>query len=151
MSEIVVQQAELAPVAESQLLAWAEAARLEGAAGDVTIRIVENDEMQSLNRDYRDKDYATNVLSFPAEIPAELAAELDDVELGDIIISAAVVAQEASEQGKPLAAHWAHMLVHGMLHLQGYDHIEDAEAQEMEALEVEILGGLGFANPYEID
>ena len=150
MAEIVIQQAVAAPIDEAQIIAWAEAARLD-AAGDVTIRVVDNAEMQNLNREYRDKDYPTNVLSFPADLPPELAAQIDDAELGDIVISAEVVAAEATEQGKALNAHWAHMLVHGMLHLQGYDHIEDNEAAEMEALEVKILAHIGFANPYEID
>lgn len=150
MAEIVIQQAVAAPIDEAQIIAWAEAARLD-AAGDVTIRVVDNAEMQNLNREFRDKDYPTNVLSFPADLPPELAAQIDDAELGDIVISADVVAAEATEQGKALNAHWAHMLVHGMLHLQGYDHIEDNEAAEMEALEVKILAQIGFANPYEID
>lgn len=151
MSEIVLQQAVAAPIEEAQLITWANAARLENAAGDVTIRVVSNAEMQSLNKEYRGKDAPTNVLSFPADLPPALAAQLDDVELGDIVISAEVVAKEALEQGKELMAHWAHMLVHGMLHLQGYDHINDDEAEEMEALEVNILVRIGFANPYEID
>lgn len=150
MAEIFIQQAVAAPIDEAQIIAWAEAARLD-STGDVTIRVVDNAEMQNLNREYRDKDYPTNVLSFPADLPPELAAQIDDAELGDIVISADVVAAEATEQGKALNAHWAHMLVHGMLHLQGYDHIEDNEAAEMEALEVKILAQIGFANPYEID
>lgn len=151
MSDIVLQQAVAAPLEEAQMVAWANAARLDGARGDVTIRVVSNDEMQGLNKEYRGKDSPTNVLSFPADLPPELAAEIDDLELGDIVISADVVAKEATEQGKNLMAHWAHMLVHGMLHLQGYDHIHDDEAEEMEALEVKILAQIGFANPYEID
>lgn len=151
MSEIVLQLAVAAPFEEAQIIAWADAARLENAAGDVTIRVVSNAEMQGLNKEYRGKDSPTNVLSFPADLPPELVAEIDDVELGDIVISAEVVATEAAEQGKTLISHWAHMLVHGMLHLQGYDHINDDEAEEMEALEVKILAQIGFANPYEID
>lgn len=152
---IQVQFAVAAPVAEQDLVAWAESARQAANNALVTLRVAAVDEVQGLNRDYRGKDKPTNVLSFPAEIPsglpAELLSELDEPELGDIIICAEVVAAEAAEQGKSLAAHWAHMVVHGMLHLQGYDHIEDADAEKMETLEVEILSGLGFANPYEID
>lgn len=151
MSDVCVQLAVAAPVSEADLMRWAEATRQENTAGAVTLRIAAADEVQALNRDYRDKDKPTNVLSFPSELPPELAAQIDETELGDIIICADVVAAEASEQGKALNAHWAHMVVHGMLHLQGYDHIEDSDATEMEALEIRILAGLGFANPYEID
>jgi probable rRNA maturation factor len=148
---IQVQFAVAAPVAEQDLVAWAESARQVANNALVTLRVAAADEVQGLNRDYRGKDKPTNVLSFPSELPAELLSELDEPELGDIIICADVVAAEAAEQGKSLAAHWAHMVVHGMLHLQGYDHIEDVDAEKMEALEVEILSRLGFANPYEID
>lgn len=151
MSDIYVQLAVAAPVSEADLTAWAEAARQENAAGSVTLRVASADEVRALNRDYRSKDKPTNVLSFPSELPPELAAQIDDAELGDIIICADVVAAEAADQGKALSAHWAHMVVHGMLHLQGYDHIDDSDATEMEALEIQILAGLGFANPYEID
>lgn len=117
---------------------------------EMTIRIVDAAESQELNHDYRGKDYPTNVLSFEFENPpglADLGEELPY--LGDLIICASVVEQEAAEQKKSLEAHWAHMIVHGTLHLQGYDHIEDGEAEEMEALEIEIMQGLGYANPYE--
>ena len=147
---INLQLAEAAPVSEQQLSSWAQAALLEGAAGDVTIRVASAEEVQSLNRDYRGKDKPTNVLSFPSELPPELAAECEEVELGDIVICAEVVANEAAAQNKTLEAHWAHMVVHGMLHLQGYDHIEDADAEIMEALEIKIMCALGFANPYEM-
>lgn len=147
---ILVQFAVDAPIAEAELKHWATAALLDGASGDVAIRIASSEEVQTLNQEFRNKNKPTNVLSFPAEFPPELAAEIDDAELGDIVICAAVVEQEAAEQGKTIAAHWAHMVVHGMLHLQGYDHIADIEAEEMEALETKILAGLGFANPYEM-
>ncbi|WP_158772826.1 rRNA maturation RNase YbeY [Cobetia sp. L2A1] len=201
--------------ASHQLEAWVAAA-LVGAAQDgaldsgstlceLTVRLVEEEESQGLNRDYRGKDYSTNVLSFPHEpldlddftLPPELAArfaeeddddsdalvqdigetdnleeespedvsltsgDLDDTDtsfepaeeneqrfLGDLIISVHVVAREAREQGKSLEAHFAHMLVHGTLHLLSYDHIEDDEAERMEALERHVLAGLGFADPY---
>ena len=110
-----------------------------------TLRITSITEVQSLNAQYRNQDKATNVLSFPADLPAEL--ELPDI--GDIIICAEIVAQEAMAQNKPLKSHWAHMTVHGILHLLGYDHLADSEAIEMEALESAILMTLGFTAPYE--
>ena len=126
---------------------WAEAA-LRGArrhrAAELSIRIVDTAEGRALNRDYRGKDYATNVLSFPAELPPGVDLPL----LGDLAICAPVVAREAAEQGKRPRDHWAHMTVHGVLHLLGYDHVEDAEAEAMEALETRILAGLGIADPY---
>lgn len=111
---------------------------------EVSVRITDADEIKMLNQQYRGKDYATNVLSFPADLPPEL--ELPH--LGDIVICAEVVEREAREQNKTSEAHWAHMVVHGTLHLLGYDHIDDAEAEIMEALEVDILHALNFANPY---
>ena len=117
---------------------WARAA-LDGG-GEVTIRLVDPDEGQELNRDYRGKDYATNVLSFPYET--------EPVVMGDLVICPAVVAREATEQGKPLEAHYAHLTVHGMLHLQGWDHEDDADAEAMEAEETRILAGLGYSDPY---
>ncbi|PVZ70185.1 rRNA maturation RNase YbeY [Pelagibaculum spongiae] len=111
---------------------------------ELTIRIVESDESQQLNHQYRQKDKPTNVLSFPFECPPGIDLPL----LGDLIICQQVVEAEAIEQQKPLTAHWAHMVVHGCLHLLGYDHIEDQEAEEMESLERQILQGLGFADPY---
>ncbi|UTM57966.1 rRNA maturation RNase YbeY [Photobacterium sp. CCB-ST2H9] len=127
---------------------WLEAAVTPFQAdAEVTVRLVDEAESQTLNRDYRGKDKPTNVLSFPFEAPPGVELEL----LGDLIICRQVVEKEAEEQNKPLLAHWAHMVVHGSLHLLGYDHIEDDEAEEMEALETEIMQGLGFANPYEAD
>ena len=140
--------------AEAEFLRWAEAA-LAGADSNASksitldIRIVSETESQALNRDYRGKDKPTNVLSFPAELPPELIAELDEVPLGDLAICAEVVAREALEQGKPLLAHWAHMTVHGVLHLLGHDHIEEADAARMEPLEIAILAKLGWDNPYD--
>lgn len=117
---------------------WARAA-LEGG-GNITIRLVDAEEGQSLNREYRNKDYATNVLSFPYETEPTV--------LGDLVICPAVVAREAEEQQKALTAHYAHMTVHGMLHLQGWDHEDDEEAQAMEDQERKILAALGYADPY---
>ncbi len=115
---------------------------------DITVRIVEADESQELNHNYRGKDKQTNVLSFPFENPPGLAEPLPI--LGDLVICAAVVKQEAAEQSKPLLAHWAHMVIHGSLHLLGYDHIKESEAQQMESLEIEILKQLSISNPYEL-
>ena len=133
--------------APSSFRRWVEAA-LRGAKrrrpAELSIRIVGADEARALNRDYRGKDYATNVLSFEAELPPDLKLPL----IGDMVICAPVVAREAAEQGKPAHAHWAHLTVHGTLHLLGYDHVVKAEAEAMEALETRILAGLGFADPY---
>lgn len=136
-----------------QLPAAAELERWIGAAlhsqeledAEVSLYIVDEEESQQLNSQYRGKDYPTNVLSFPADIPEEVGVPL----LGDLVVCAPVVAREAQEQGKTLAAHWAHMVVHGSLHLLGFDHIDDAEADEMEALETKIITELGFPAPYQ--
>lgn len=111
---------------------------------ELTIRLVDEAESQQLNMTYRGKDKPTNVLSFPFEAPPEIELPL----LGDLVICRQVVEREAQEQQKPLQAHWAHMVVHGCLHLLGYDHILDEEAEEMESLETEIMQNLGFADPY---
>jgi probable rRNA maturation factor len=112
--------------------------------GEICIKIVDEIESQDLNHTYRNKDKPTNVLSFPADLPDFVESDY----LGDLAICASVVEQEAMEQNKILTHHWAHMSIHGMLHLLGYDHIEDEEAEEMEALEAEILAELGIADPY---
>ncbi|WP_273391488.1 rRNA maturation RNase YbeY [Actinobacillus porcinus] len=131
-----------------QFTLWAtQAVRAESVEPEITIRIVDEAESHELNLTYRAKDRPTNVLSFPFECPEEVALPL----LGDLIICRQVVEREAEEQGKPLLAHWAHMVVHGSLHLLGYDHIEDDEAEEMESLETEIMTGLGFEDPYSYD
>lgn len=124
---------------------WAKAALAsQSCARELTIRVADADEIQQLNRDYRGKDYPTNVLSFCAELPDDIDIPL----LGDIIICPQVVEREAIEQQKPLEAHWAHMAIHGVLHLLGYDHIDDSEAEEMESLEIAILAKLGYSDPY---
>ncbi|QFU24017.1 rRNA maturation RNase YbeY [Shewanella eurypsychrophilus] len=112
---------------------------------ELTIRIVDEAESQQLNSDYRGKDKPTNVLSFPFEAPAEIEIPL----LGDLVICAPVVELEAKQQNKSSQAHWAHMVVHGCLHLLGYDHIDDEEAEEMESLEIQLIEKLGYNNPYK--
>ncbi|AEY00998.1 hypothetical protein GU3_06210 [Oceanimonas sp. GK1] len=134
--------------AEQDVERWLAAA-LEGERdeAEVTVRLVDEAESQALNRDYRGKDNPTNVLSFPFEAPPGVALPL----LGDLVICRQVVEREAAEQNKPLQAHWAHMVVHGCLHLLGFDHIKDDEAEAMEAREIAILAGLGMDNPYQDD
>jgi len=114
---------------------------------ELTIRVVDNDEGQQLNQQYRQKDYPTNVLSFPFEQPPELTLPL----LGDLVICADVVEREAKEQEKSHEAHWAHMVIHGVLHLLGFDHMNDLDAEVMESLEIEILTQLGYPNPYIVN
>ncbi|PQJ67671.1 rRNA maturation RNase YbeY [Photobacterium angustum] len=130
---------------EAEFQQWLNAAVIPFQAdAEVTIRLVDEQESHALNLEYRGKDRPTNVLSFPFEAPPGMELEL----LGDLIICRQVVEKEALEQNKPLKAHWAHMVVHGSLHLLGYDHIEDEEAEEMESLETEIMQNMGFVDPY---
>lgn len=112
---------------------------------EVTVRLVDINEITELNRDYRQKDAPTNVLSFPCDWDLPEEPRL----LGDIVVCVEVVNKEAKEQKKKVEAHWAHMIIHGLLHLLNYDHIEDVEAEEMESLEKNILMKLGYPNPYE--
>lgn len=132
--------------AESSVLRWVKAALGDRSERDaqLTVRVVDKAESTALNGRYRGKYSATNVLSFPFEAPDEIDLPL----LGDLVICAPVVAREAREQGKAQEAHWAHMVVYGCLHLIGYDHIEQAEAEGMESLERRILAGLGYSDPY---
>ncbi|MBB6365487.1 MULTISPECIES: rRNA maturation RNase YbeY [Xanthomonas] len=126
------------------------AAALKGRIreADLAIRLVDDREGRALNLHYRGKDYATNVLSFPAELPEGLPKGVKLPLLGDLVICAPVVAREAAEQDKPLNAHYAHLTVHGVLHLLGWDHEDDKEAEAMEQLEREILADLGVSDPY---
>ena len=131
---------------EADFRHWTEAA-LAGAGytrdAELTLRVVNEAECAALNETYRHKQGPTNVLSFPFEAPPEVETPL----LGDIVICAPVVLREAVSQGKTLAAHWAHLVAHGVLHLLGYDH-DEAQAEAMESLEIHILTGLGYSDPY---
>lgn len=145
--EVEVQRAVEDPAIPSsgQLLTWAQAAWLPRSAdAQLVIRICDEAESRQLNHEFRGKDQPTNVLSFPYEPVPEIG--LDHV--GDLLICAPVVAREATQQGKTIDAHWAHMVVHGVLHLQGHDHQDDAQAEAMETIETRILGDLGFPAPY---
>ncbi|MBL74456.1 rRNA maturation RNase YbeY [Idiomarina baltica] len=119
----------------------------DNTEAELTVRIVDPAEGRSLNHEFRSKDYATNVLSFPFEAPIEMPIPL----LGDLVICAQVVEREADEQQKPLMHHWTHMVIHGTLHLLGYDHIEDAEAEHMERIEKDALARLDIPDPYQIN
>ncbi len=119
---------------------WATATEVE-----LTIRVVDSTESQQLNNQYRHKNKPTNVLSFPSDLPSELELPL----LGDLVICAPVVVLEANQQRKSLLAHWAHMVVHGTLHLTGYDHVLEEEAEIMERLETQIVVDLGYPPPYD--
>ncbi len=131
------------PELECWISAALQSQNLETA--EVSVYIVDEDESQELNAQYRGKDYPTNVLSFPADIAEEVGVPL----LGDLVVCAPVVEREAQAQGKTLQAHWAHMLIHGTLHLVGFDHIDDDEAETMETLETQIVTGLGYPAPYQ--
>ena len=128
---------------------WVEIA-LAGRSigGNLTIRIVDELEAQRFNRNYRDKDYATNILSFPAELPEGLPVEVRQSQLGDLLICAPVVAREAHEQIGAGNDHWAHLTIHGVLHLLGYDHQQPIDAGIMESLETAMLAKLGISDPY---
>jgi probable rRNA maturation factor len=146
---------------EDDFSKWAELAlRATGNSNDlstreITIRLVDEPESRELNSRYRDKNSPTNVLSFPADIPVELAGQLEAESggrmLGDLVICAPLVNHEAAGQGKLSSHHWAHLVIHGILHLSGYNHIEPDEAQAMETLEKDLLATLGIADPYLVD
>ncbi|PCI60624.1 MAG: rRNA maturation RNase YbeY [Gammaproteobacteria bacterium] len=131
--------------AQDQFQQWLNAALLPKYDNtELTIRLVEQAESQTLNSQYRHQDKPTNVLSFPFEVPDGVDLNL----LGDLVICVDIVNQEALEQHKTLSAHWAHMVIHGCLHLLGYDHVNECDAEQMESLEIDILAKLGFNNPY---
>ncbi|MGM0905809.1 MAG: rRNA maturation RNase YbeY [Pseudomonadota bacterium] len=134
---------------EDAVHAWVSATldylKQDSKAVELTIRIVAEQEAQELNNEFRGKDYATNVLSFPFNSPVELPVTL----LGDLVICQSVVEKEAQDQRKSAIAHWTHMVIHGTLHLLGYDHIDDNEAEEMEQIERNILASLNISDPYQ--
>ena len=137
--------------ARGEIVAWAEAALGEpavGGAGELTVRVVGKPEGTRLNRDYRGMDRPTNVLSFPFDDQPGPEGERLGL-LGDVVICAPVVSAEASQQGKTLSAHYAHLVIHGVLHLRGFDHQDEAEAAAMETLESTLVTGLGFPDPYQ--
>ena len=142
---VVADRRPWAPSAKRLALWAAAAAGARGRHAEIAVRIVGKREARRLNAHWRGKDYPTNVLSFPVE---GLPAVVRPRPLGDLVICAPIVAAEALEQGKTQSAHWAHMVVHGVLHLLGYDHEQDAEAVHMERLERRVLAGLGFTDPY---
>jgi len=133
---------------EQQIQGWVDAA-LQNHPSDteIVVRIVDEQESAELNQQYRHKSGPTNILSFPVELPEGIELDL----LGDLVICAPVLEKEALEQQKVLADHWAHIIIHGVLHLLGYDHIEDDEAEVMESKEISILNTLKIANPYQQD
>ena len=133
---------------EQQIQGWVDAA-LQNHPSDteIVVRIVDEQESAELNQQYRHKSGPTNILSFPVELPDGIELDL----LGDLVICAPVLEKEAIEQQKVLADHWAHIIIHGVLHLLGYDHIEDDEAEVMESKEISILNTLKIANPYQQD
>jgi len=134
---------------DDQFRLWITAVEAEsGCSYKLGIRIVDEDEARRFNREYRNRDYATNVLSFPADLPDGLPAKVREPELGDLLICAPVVIREAGEQHCPVDDHWAHLTVHGILHLLGYDHEQPEDATVMESLETEILASLGISDPY---
>lgn len=146
MADLDFQNASTAPVPDPDAFrVWVDAA-LEGHRdeGELAVRVVDDAEGRALNRQYRGKDYATNVLSFPAALPDGVDLPL----LGDLVLCAPVVAREAVEQGKPETAHWAHLVVHGVLHLLGFDHGTSVEAEVMEGEERRVLARLGLPDPY---
>src|SRR5690625_7629998 len=126
---------------------WAQAAlnSINDSTGEITLRVVDSQEIQMLNHSYRGKNQPTNVLSFPFEMPEGLPLAAQDLILGDIALCADVIAEESQEQNKVLTHHWAHMVVHGVLHLLGFDHIGDSDAAIMEKLEIDILAKIGRA------
>jgi probable rRNA maturation factor len=151
MNYIDMQIATSAPHPElEQFQRWVDAALAifeDGADCELVVRLVDDAESAQLNQQYRHKTGPTNILSFPFEAPAGMNMDL----LGDLVICAPLIAQEAAQQNKLPEHHWIHITVHGVLHLLGYDHIEDQDAEQMEALEIEILSKLGIANPYMED
>jgi len=134
---------------DGQFRSWIDAVpAATGVKYSLGLRIVDDEEARRFNLEYRGRDYATNVLSFPAELPDGLPDDIRKSMLGDLLICAPVVVREAQEQNRPVTDHWAHLTIHGILHLLGYDHEQPEDAVVMETLETEILAGLGIPDPY---
>ncbi len=150
--ELDLQQACKAEIPKQSLFKqWIKAVLIEANYSKdviITVRLVDRQESQQLNAEYRDKDKPTNILSFPFEPPPGIEAKEIDQYLGDLVICADIVEQEAQQQSKSLESHWAHMSIHGVLHLLGFDHIEAEDAEKMESIEIDLLLSLGYANPY---
>lgn len=141
---------ETIPVTDAVLTFWAtQALTTQRNCAELTLRIVDTDEITQLNAYYRKQNKATNVLAFPANLPVGVTLEYPL--LGDVIICPAVLQQESIQLNKPLIAHWALIVTHGVLHLLGFDHIDDDDATIMQSLEIQLLAQLGFDNPYPIE
>lgn len=138
------------PVDDYSLISWAKLPLIEHMnSAELTLRLVDTEEIKQLNHLYRQQNKATNVLAFPSNIPDNI--ELEYPLLGDVVICPSVLQAESAELSKPLEAHWAHIVIHGVLHLLGYDHIEDNDAEIMQAYEIKLLAKLGFPNPYQTE
>jgi probable rRNA maturation factor len=132
---------------EQQIQLWIDTVLAEMQQDtEIVVRIVDETESTALNEQYRHKQGATNILSFPVKIPDGVALDINL--LGDLVVCAPVLAKEAQQQGKKLHDHWAHIIIHGVLHLLGYDHLDDAQAEEMEGKEITLLQQLNIPNPY---
>lgn len=131
-----------------QFRSWLSTVLAERGDVSLAVRVVDAEEMAALNTRYRGREEPTNVLSFPADLPEPVRNALESNPLGDIVICAPLVEAEALSQDKPATSHWAHLTIHGVLHLLGYDHQAEAGAREMEALEVRCLSALGIPDPY---
>lgn len=136
------------PPSRDEFQQWVDLALVDDRSAQVSIRLVDKCESQTLNKKYRNKDKPTNVLSFPMELPDDLIAEMDIAMLGDLVICSSIVENEAKQQAKKSRDHWAHIVIHGMLHLQGYDHVLESDAETMENLEINLLKKIGIDNPY---
>jgi probable rRNA maturation factor len=138
------------PLSESELIDLASLALRDNVQdAELTIRLVEPEEMQHLNHTYRNQNKTTNVLAFPSKLPPNI--ELECPLLGDVIVCPKVLLEESKLMNKSLAEHWSLIIIHGVLHLLGYDHIKDEDASVMQKLEIQLLGELGYANPYELE
>lgn len=150
--QITIQnESRASPIPRKSLIKkWVRAALSQQIqSAEITLRFVDAEEGQTLNRDYRQKDYATNVLTFTFD--DELPQVANTPLFGDLVLCGSVIEREAQEQNKPLLAHYCHMIVHGTLHLQGFDHIDEAEAEAMELLETQIVTKLGYDDPYQAE